>query len=59
MDSTYRMNENNLTRRLYESGILRKNRKGRPKITWNVLAREEVEKRGIKWEGLKEVTREK
>lgn len=54
-----RMPEERLTKRVYETKVQGKNKKGRPRRTWNDGIKEEAEKKGIPWEGIKEMTQDR
>lgn len=52
-----RMQENGSTLRVYEIRLTRKNQKGNPRREWNENFREEVERRGMTREEVKQLNR--
>jgi hypothetical protein len=53
------MKEERITKRIYESKTQGKSKKGRPRKTWNEGIREEAERRGQVWEGIKQKTQDR
>lgn len=55
----YRMGEDKIAKRVFEARTQKKVKPGRPRKTWQQEAREASEKRGVKWEEIGRLTKDR